>query len=298
MAGFKYYHYDPSFGAAAFFAALFIVATVRHTQLLFRNRAWYFIPFMLGCLFEAGGYIARAMSARQTPDWKLMPYIIQSLLTLLGPTLFAASIYMVLGRMISFLHGDSYSVIRPKWLTKFFLLGDILSFLGQGGVNRLTELAIAGGGILATAKSESSQSMGNGVILLGLGIQIVFFAFFMIVTMVFHVRIYRKPTTVSLSTAARWRRLLWVLYVTSLLIMVRSIFRLAEYAQGNDGALMQKEAYVYVLDALLMFIVTVIYSFYHPSAVLTENSTRAADMESHGAGDSYPMVKDNLFQRI
>ncbi|KAH8879708.1 RTA1-domain-containing protein [Thozetella sp. PMI_491] len=288
MAGFKFYHYDPSFGAAVFFAILFIVATTRHTQLLFKNRAWYFIPFLFGCLFEAGGYIARAMSARQTPDWKLMPYIIQSLLTLLGPTLFAASIYMVLGRIIRFLHGDSYSMIRPKWLTKFFLLGDILSFLGQGG----------GGGILATAKTESSQSMGNNVILLGLGIQIVFFGFFMVVTMVFHVRIYRKPTTVSLSTAARWQRLLWVLYATSLLIMIRSIFRLVEYAQGNDGSLMQKEAYAYVLDALLMVVVTAIYSFYHPSAVLTENATRTADMESHGSGDNYPMVKEHGFQRI
>lgn len=82
---------------------------------------------------EAAGYIARAMSARQTPDWTLMPYIIQSLLTLLGPTFFAASIYMILGRLIHFLEADIYSMIRVRWLTKFFLLGDVLSFFGQGG---------------------------------------------------------------------------------------------------------------------------------------------------------------------
>lgn len=62
-----------------------------------------------------------------------MPYIIQSLLTLLGPTFFAASIYMILGRLIRYLEADAYSMIRPKWLTKFFLLGDILSFFAQGG---------------------------------------------------------------------------------------------------------------------------------------------------------------------
>jgi hypothetical protein len=55
------------------------------------------------------------------------------LLTLLGPTFFAAAIYMVLGRLIRILGAESYSMIHPKWLTKFFLLGDVLSFFGQGG---------------------------------------------------------------------------------------------------------------------------------------------------------------------
>lgn len=62
-----------------------------------------------------------------------MPYIIQSLLILLGPALFAGSIYMVLGRLIRVLDAQDYSLIRVKWLTKLFLLGDILSIFGQGG---------------------------------------------------------------------------------------------------------------------------------------------------------------------
>jgi hypothetical protein len=62
-----------------------------------------------------------------------MPYIIQSILILLGPAFFAGSIYMVLGRLIQVLEGEDYSLIRVKWLTKLFLLGDILSIFGQGG---------------------------------------------------------------------------------------------------------------------------------------------------------------------
>ncbi|KAI1758516.1 RTA1 like protein-domain-containing protein [Hypoxylon sp. FL1150] len=261
MAGFKYYHYDPSFAAAVIFALMFCVATIRHIQLMSKNKTWYFLPFIIGCLFETGGYAARAWSARQTPDWTLMPYIIQSLLTLLGPTFFAASIYMILGRLIRFLGADPYSMIRSRWLTKFFLLGDILSFFGQGG----------GGGILASAKSESSQNLGNKVILLGLGIQVIFFGFFIVVTLVFHIRITKGPTPKSLATPAPWQRFLYVLYSTSFLIMVRSIFRMAEYAQGNDGPLLQKEAYSYVLDALLMLIVTACFAFFHPSKVLRKD---------------------------
>ncbi|ETS86253.1 hypothetical protein PFICI_00081 [Pestalotiopsis fici W106-1] len=288
MAGFKYYHYDPSFAAAVIFALLFCVATFRHSQLLFKNKTWYFIPFLIGCIFEAAGYVARAMSVRQTPDWTLMPYIIQSLLTLLGPTFFAASIYMILGRLIQFLEADTYSMIRTRWLTKFFLLGDIFSFFGQGG----------GGGILATAKTESSQSLGNKVILLGLAIQVIFFGLFIVVTVVFHRRVHRAPTPKSLTTSAPWHKLLWVLYGTSVLIMVRSVFRMIEYAQGNDGALLQKEAYSYVLDALLMIIVTGCFAWFHPSNVLKRETVVSEDEILHGSGETFVMGKGNGFTRM
>lgn len=55
----------------------------------------------------------------------------QELLLLLAPALFAASIYMVLGRIILLVDGEKSSVIRSKWLTKLFVAGDVLSFLVQ-----------------------------------------------------------------------------------------------------------------------------------------------------------------------
>lgn len=82
--------------------------------------------------------MGRAIGAKQTPDWALKPYLLQSLLTLLGPTLFAAAISMVLGRLVRLLGAESYSMIRPKWLTKVFLLGDLLSFLSQSGGMQIT----------------------------------------------------------------------------------------------------------------------------------------------------------------
>lgn len=73
------------------------------------------------------------MSSAESPDFTKNPYIIQSILLLLGPTLFAASIYMILGRLVVLLEAESYSMIRPRWLTKVFVLGDVLSFFAQGG---------------------------------------------------------------------------------------------------------------------------------------------------------------------
>ena len=82
---------------------------------------------------EFVGYAARAASARQAPDFTLIPYIMQSLLLLLGPSFFAASIYMVLGRLIRLTGGERNSMIRPSWLTKIFVVGDVLSFFVQSG---------------------------------------------------------------------------------------------------------------------------------------------------------------------
>ena len=80
---------------------------------------------------EAVGYIGRAMSASQSPDWTLGPYIMQSTLLLIAPALFAASIYMELGRIISLVKAEKLAIIRVNWMTKVFVAGDVLSFLMQ-----------------------------------------------------------------------------------------------------------------------------------------------------------------------
>lgn len=43
-----YYHYRPHKPAAYIFVALFALATLLHLIYLFRLRAWYFIPILLG----------------------------------------------------------------------------------------------------------------------------------------------------------------------------------------------------------------------------------------------------------
>ncbi len=81
------------------------------------------------------GYIGRALSSQQSPDYALPPYILQSLLLLVAPALFAASIYMALGRIIRLTDGEAHSLVRTKWLTKIFVAGDIFSFLVQSSGN-------------------------------------------------------------------------------------------------------------------------------------------------------------------
>ncbi|BCR85873.1 RTA1 domain-containing protein [Aspergillus chevalieri] len=255
-AVFAFYRYDPSMGGAVLFILLFMGTTGYHIFQLFKTRMWFFIPFVIGGIFEIVGYIGRAVSSKESPDWTLGPYIVQTLFLLLAPALLAASIYMFLGRIILVLQAESHSLLKKKWLTKIFVTGDVLSFLLQG----------AGGGIQSSGGLDSLKN-GEHIIIVGLFVQIFFFGFFIITATHFNWKLKKFPIPRSCSPDIPWRKHLNVLYVTSLLIMVRSIFRLAEYIEGNNGYLLHHEVYIYVFDAALMFIVMIIFNVVHPHEI-------------------------------
>lgn len=96
-----------------------------------KKRTFYFIPLIIGGFFEWIGYIGRILSHYNMDSMGI--FIMQTLLLLLPPSLFAASIYMVLGRLILYTNGESMAPIRATRLTKIFVGGDVLSFLVQAG---------------------------------------------------------------------------------------------------------------------------------------------------------------------
>ena len=86
---------------------------------------------------ETIGYFGRILSAQENPGpYTLSPYIMQSTLLLVAPALFAASIYMELGRIVLMVDGERSLFIRRTWLTKLFVAGDVLSFLMQASGKR------------------------------------------------------------------------------------------------------------------------------------------------------------------
>ncbi|KAH7053117.1 RTA1 like protein-domain-containing protein [Macrophomina phaseolina] len=257
--GDQYYeHYKPSLAAAVIFVVLFTVSTVYHFWQLFRRRTWYFLPFAIGGIFQIVGYLSRAISSTQFPDSNLGVYVIQYLLILLAPALYAASIYMVLGRIIRVTGGEQLSLIRVSWLTKIFVTGDVISFLVQ----------CIGGGVLASADTSSDRDRGEVIITIGLIVQIIFFGLFILVSVHYNWRLGRAPTDASRTTPISWQFYLYVLYATNGLIMVRSVFRLIEYVQGEDGELLSNEIYLYIFDAGLMFLTMVILNWKHPSILI------------------------------
>ena len=230
-------------------------------------------------LVEIIGYIFRAINAKQTPHWGRTPYIIQTILILLAPALFAASIYMEFGRVIAVVGGESHALVKRRFLTMFFVLGDVLSFLVQAigkkapSKTRTTSLvhcmqlttdALAKGGAIMAQKSASKLKTGQDVILVGIFFQIAWFGFFVVGAVIFDTRIRKRPTQLSAMASIPWRKHLTALYAASGLILVRSIYRVAAYIEGNEGYLLTNEWSLYVFDAVLMLLVMAMFNGVHP----------------------------------
>ncbi|KAF2662880.1 RTA1 like protein [Lophiostoma macrostomum CBS 122681] len=250
---FKYYHYDPSLAGACIFTVLFGISSIWHLFQIVRHRTWYFVPLLVGGVFEVVGYIARAVSHSQAPNPTIAPYIISTLLILVAPALLAASIYMVLGRVIISLDAEAYSLIRTRWLTKVFVTSDVATFLVQ----------LAGGGLMASSHAATAQR-GSHIVLAGLILQIVIFAFFVAVAVVLHRRLRAKPTSRCDSPSLPWTKTLYMLYIVSALIMLRSIVRVAEFGEGFEGTIYLHEVYLFVLDGLPMLMVMVVWNVWYP----------------------------------
>lgn len=187
------------------------------------------------------GYLARAYSHSHLDEKG--PFIIQTLLILLAPILFAASVYMFLGRLIIAAGGQRFSFIRATWLTKIFVGGDILCFLVQAG----------GASILVNAEDKSKIDTAQNIILFGLVLQILFFFLFLSVAIVWQIRVRSQAIwRVCADSGLPLGRMLYSLYGVGVLITVRNIYRVVEYKAGQDSYVASHEWPAYVFDALLM----------------------------------------------
>lgn len=136
--------------------------------------------------------------------------------------------------------------------------------------NHITTIAhncILGGGIQASG-TASALTTGSHLVVGGLFVQLFFFGCFIAVAVHFDVAMHKVPTTRAQSGAVPWRKHLLTLYFASVLVMIRSIFRVVEYLQGFSGYLLSHEIYLYIFDAVLMFCVMVMFNVVHPSEVV------------------------------
>ncbi|KAJ4290059.1 hypothetical protein N0V88_006563 [Collariella sp. IMI 366227] len=255
--GYYLWKYLPSAAAAVIFCAMFAIATIALTWKLCKTRTWMTIPFAIGGYMEFIGYACRAAAHNQTS--RLMPFIMQNNNIFLAPVFFAASIYMVLGRVIRATQGEEHSLVRPGRLTTLFVTGDVLSLAIQG----------SGAGLMVTGEYGK---LSQALVLAGLVFQIVLFATFCAVAVRFQARMSRDPRVEWVSAGTRWEEVLYMLYAVSALMMLRSVFRVIEFILGEDGYLLGIEWPLYVFDTLPMFLVMIIFWQWFPSTVKANGS--------------------------
>jgi hypothetical protein len=169
----------------------------------------FILPFSAG--LETIGYGTRL---RTIWDPSLAPFIVSILTILLAPIFLALINYIVVAKFIRST-GKRILYISPSIISYIFFASDFAGLIVQG----------IGGSILASAKTQSAYNLGSSITLIGLAIQVGFFTIFnfLMLKSAFgkDFRLYDRD---ELKTPFR------VLFITSILIYVRNIFRLVEYA--------------------------------------------------------------------
>lgn len=156
----------------------------------------------------------------------------------------AAGIYLTLKHIVIEL-GPEYSRLKPKYYTWIFIGCDLLSLILQG----------AGGGIAATAKTTTNTKAGGHIMLGGIVFQVFTLLIFSGLVFDFGGRLWSNRTKLTqqqlaLGQSVRFRLFLGSLTVAFLMIMIRSIYRIAELSQGWASEIMRNEAEFIVLDGV------------------------------------------------
>lgn len=127
---------------------------------------------------EKNPFLSSLKNSTDTPtsDGGIGLYANSSSSIVVAPALFAATLYMVYGRLITEVDGGEHSPIRATIVTKIFVTCDALSFLVQ-----------AAGAAMFAVTTTNSAKIGKYLMMTGLIVQIVAFAGFLVISIIYNV---------------------------------------------------------------------------------------------------------------
>jgi hypothetical protein len=179
----------------------------------------------------------------------------------IAPALLTACIYMCLGRVIVAI-GSENSRLKPKMYTYIFVGCDVLSLVLQA----------IGGGMAATNSTGSQR--GVDIMIAGLISQVVTMTLFLALWADFVLRTRRargsrmQPQMYeSLRAQKNFSLFQWSLFVATVLIFVRCIYRVAELWDGFGGKLANHEATFMIFEGPMIIIAVAALTVFHPGRV-------------------------------
>jgi hypothetical protein len=241
------YGYTPSFALALLGVIIFFLLTVVHIFQLFRHRSWYFTTFSVGLAFEIVGYVARTLSAKNNP-YNLIYFIIQYFFIVTAPVFLSAGVYTILSALIHRL-GCAYSILPPKLILWIFITSDAIATVCQ----------ISGAALIGVKqKKREDPTSANNILLGGLAYQVFAIGIFIILSAAF---IFRARREIRKSGLVKF---VAGFSLATLFIYLRTVFRLAETAEGLGGDLSTKEVYFGVLEFAPVVIAALLLTVWHP----------------------------------
>ncbi|PWY98612.1 LOW QUALITY PROTEIN: hypothetical protein BCV70DRAFT_227931 [Testicularia cyperi] len=291
--------YQPSSGGNYAFGVVYAIFTVVIFFYVFRKKDWWSLCLPIGTFFSAIGYFIRPS---MNPDSvALSTYIAQTAFVVISPVAFLAFNYLLYGRLILAVDQDfgnqtelegqaltasqritmikkaggpkreksRFSLIPPRIVARVFIWSDITTFIIQLGA----------GGLQASGGKGNPRlvQIGGQLFLAGVTLQGISYILFTTLVTYTTLKVFADSNKITpLGTSSR--RFLGLsppifglvsgLYFSSLFVIIRSVYRIIEFAQGYDGYLVSHEIYLFVLDAAPLVLAVGIWVVMWPSYLL------------------------------
>ncbi|KAE9364298.1 RTA1 like protein [Stipitochalara longipes BDJ] len=243
--------------ANAFFCAFFGLFLFANVLLPFKYKTWTYASIIsLGALAEVIGYAGRIIMHGNA--WSSAGFEMQICCLILAPSFFAAAIYLNLKDIVRGV-GPQFSLIQPKLYPWIFITCDIISLILQA----------AGGGTAASANTTKMTDAGGRIMLAGIVFQVATFTALYILALLF-VRSLRAnkhlmtPSQVAVLHDKNFKVFAWGIFVASVAVYIRCIYRIAELAGGWKNKIMQDEISFYILDGAMVAIAVVCLTVTYP----------------------------------
>lgn len=260
------------------------MAAAVHAFQLVKYRSWYFTTVAVGCLLEIVGYIARSFSAstynsrivpihlaRLTNPSEKSPYnviyfVVAYFFIVCAPVLFSGAIYTVISVLIN-RTDRKYAPLPPKTILWIFIVCDVVA----------TVVQVAGAALIGVAESNRRDpTTANNILLAGLAFQVFAFFIFLALMSVFLFRARRhigSPRSIRDKRESNEQNVIPATFlvaflIATIMIYLRTCFRLAETAQGLGGSLSTNEVYFGCLEFAPVVIAVYIFIAWHPGRCL------------------------------
>ncbi|KAF3407713.1 Sphingoid long-chain base transporter RSB1 [Talaromyces pinophilus] len=255
------YGYTPSIALASLAAIWFFIHLILHTAQTFRlHNCWWWLVFSVGLIFEVVGYIARSLSAKKDP-YNLIFFALNYFFIVTAPVFLAAGIYTILSILIrETTSGNRFSVVSPRLILGFFIASDVVS----------TVIQISGAVLVGIRESRRQDpAVANHILLGGLAYQVFAMSIFIVLSATFVLRARHALKSEGLSAFAA------VFLLSTLMAYLRTVFRLAETAEGLFGKLATHEMFFGCLEFAPIALVALLLEVWHPGRCIGLRRERA-----------------------
>ncbi|WFD36299.1 hypothetical protein MCUN1_003178 [Malassezia cuniculi] len=215
------------------------------------HKQWWLIILPIGTFAEAAGYVMRIYGNHD--PFLRDPYVAMMCLLIITPCLFAAVHFATLGRIMT-LFPARFSPFKPVIITPFFVTIDVASLVIQG----------IGAGMSGTAESADDAHSGSMIVVGGVALQLAGYLVFDALFVYFYLHVHKENHPL----VERYRPLMVGIFSSSMLIVLRSIYRVIEMAVGWDGVINSTEWPLYVFDSTFVWLAVVALNIFHPGAYL------------------------------